>query len=50
MKGVNRKAEQLTLVAFGFTKKVIHNGDKILSFLFLSITVFFLVLLYIQNV
>ena len=37
MKGVKRKAEQPTLVAFGFTKKVIHNGKKILSFLFLSI-------------
>ena len=28
MKGVKRKAEQPTLAAFGFTKKVIHNEEK----------------------
>ena len=37
MKGVKRKAEQPTLAVFGYTNKVINNGEKILSFLFLSI-------------
>ena len=40
MKGVKRKAEQPTLAAFGFTNKVIHNGEKILSLLFLCIFFF----------
>ena len=35
MKGVKRKAEQPTLPAFVFTKKIIHNGKMILSFFFL---------------
>ena len=32
MKGVKRKAEQPTLAAFGVTKKIIHNGEKIIFF------------------
>ena len=38
MRVVKRKAEQPTLTAFGFTKKV--NGENILSFLFVSNFIF----------
>ena len=41
MKGVKRKAEQPTLAAFGFMKKVIHNRENILSFLFRCIIFLF---------
>ena len=38
MKGVKRKAEQLTLAVFGVRKKIIHNGEKNL---FISIIIIF---------
>ena len=40
MKGVKRKAEQPTLAVFGVTKKIIHNGEMILSYLFIYFLVY----------
>ena len=40
MKGVKRKTEQPTLTAFGFTKKVTHNGDPLILILSKKILVY----------